>query len=432
MARARKARRRRAAGSHRTHHAGLHGFGYFRRLGPGFVTGAADDDPAGIGTYSQVGSSFRFDLVWTAPISLPLASAVQETAARLGLATGRGLIALIKKRFPRPVMWIAVALVVAANTFNIGADLGSMAAAFHLLVPVPFVVLVLGTAALIVLLEVFVSYERYSLILRWLALSILAYVAELFVVRVDWGQVAQGLIPTFHTGRGLVEALVAIFGTTISPYLFVWQAGEEVEERKAHRIRRVDATELRLMRIDVFTGMAAGVLVMFAIMVTSASTLGAHHAGQIQTAAQAAEALEPLAGRFASLLFAAGVVGTGVLAIPTLAGSAAYALSEAMGWKEGLGRKPKEAPRFYAVLAASVIVGVVLNFVGIDPIRALYLSAILNGLAAPPLIVMMLVLSNSAAVGRRKGGKVSDALVGIALLVMSAAAIVYLFELIAG
>jgi NRAMP (natural resistance-associated macrophage protein)-like metal ion transporter len=430
--RARKARRPSGRGSRRTHHSGLHGFGYFRRLGPGFVTGAADDDPAGIGTYSQVGSSFRFDLVWTAPISLPLASAVQETAARLGLATGRGLVELIKERFPRPLMWLAVVLVATANTFNIGADLGSMAAAFQLLVPLPFAVLVIATASLIVVLEVFVSYERYSLILRWLALSILAYVVELFVVQVDWSQVARGLIPTFQTGRGFVEALVAIFGTTISPYLFVWQAGEEVEERKAHRIRRVDAAELRLMRIDVITGMAAGILVMFAIMVTSASTLGAHHAGQIQTAEQAARALEPLAGRFASLLFAAGIVGTGVLAIPTLAGSAAYALSEALGWKEGLGRKFSEAPRFYAVIAASVIVGVVLNFVGIDPIRALFLSAILNGLAAPPLIVMMLVLSNSAAVGRRKGGTASDALVGVALLVMSVAAIVYLLRLVAG
>ncbi|HYY07213.1 MAG TPA: divalent metal cation transporter [Actinomycetota bacterium] len=432
MARARKTRRRPSGRSHHPHRARLHGFGYFRRLGPGIVSGAADDDPSGIGTYSQVGSSFRFILVWTAPLCLPLAAAVQETAARLGLASGRGLLALIKERFPRSIVWLAVVLLVSANTFTIGADLGSMAAAFRLLVPVPFAVLVVVTAALIVLLEVFVTYDRYSLILRWLALSILAYVVELFVVRVDWSQVARGLIPTIGAGRGSVEALVAIFGTTISPYLFVWQAGEEVEERKAHRIGRVDAAELRLMRIDVITGMAAGILVMFAIMVTSASTLGVNHVGQIQTAAQAASALEPLAGRFASLLFAAGIVGTGVLAIPTLAGSAAYALSEAMGWKEGLGRKPKEAPRFYAVIAVSVVVGVALNFVGVDAIRALYLAAILNGLAAPPLIVMMLILSNSAAVGRRKGGKVSDALVGIALLAMSAAAIVYLIELVRG
>ncbi len=408
----------------------LKGFGYFRRLGPGFVTGAADDDPAGIGTYSQIGASFRFDLVWTAPISLPLASAVQETAARLGLATGRGLMALIKERFPRPVMWFAMALVVSANTFNIGADLGAMAAAFRLLVPVPYTVLVIAIATVVVLLEVFIPYERYSQILRWLALSIFAYVIELFVVDVDWDAVIGGFIPSLQLSGSSVEALVAILGTTISPYLFVWQAGEEVEERKAHRVTRVDAGQLRLMRVDVITGMAAGILVMFAIMVTSASTLGREGVGQIQTAAQAARALEPLAGRFAELLFAAGIVGTGFLAVPTLAGSAAYALSEAAGWKEGLGRKPTEAPGFYGVIAASLVIGVALDLLGADPIRALYISAVLNGLAAPPLIAMMLILSNSAAVGRRKGGRVSDVLVGTALIVMSLSAILYVVDLV--
>jgi NRAMP (natural resistance-associated macrophage protein)-like metal ion transporter len=406
--------------------ARLRGFGYFRRLGPGFVTGAADDDPAGIGTYSQVGSSFRFDLVWTAPLSLPLAAAVQETAARLGLATGRGLVELIKRRFPRPILWLAVALVVAANTFNIGADLGSMAAAFRLLLPLPISVLVVGFAALILALEVFVSYARYALILRWLALSILAYVLELLFIHVDWAGVLQGLTPSFASSGDYLAALVAIFGTTISPYLFVWQAGEEVEEREAGKIGRVDAAQLRLMRVDVISGMAAGIVVMFAIMVTSASTLGAHGVEQIQTAAQAAGALEPLAGRFASVVFTAGIVGTGLLAIPTLAGSAAYALAEAAGWKEGLGRTLREAPEFYAVIAISMVVGVILDFVGINPIRALYASAILNGLAAPPLILMMLILSNSVAVGRRRGGRLSDVLVLIALVVMAAAALTYL------
>ena len=223
---------------------------------------------------------------------------------------------------------------------------------------------------------------------------------------------------------------MAILGTTISPYLFVWQAGEEVEERKAHRVTRVDDAHLRLMRVDVITGMAAGVLVMFAIMVTSASTLGAEGVGQIQTAAQAARALEPLAGRFAEVLFAAGIVGTGLLAVPTLAGSAAYALSEAAGWKEGLGRKPREAPGFYGVIAVSLLIGVALDLLGTDPIHALYVSAVFNGLAAPPLIAMMLILSNSAAVGRRKGGRVSDVLVGSALVVMTLSAIVYVVGLV--
>src|SRR5262245_25169556 len=405
-------------GAGRSQRERLHGFGYFRRLGPGFVTGAADDDPSGIGTYSQVGAAFRFDLVWTAPLSLPLASAVQETAARLGLATGRGLMRLIKERFSRPILWLAVVLVVGANTFNIGADLGSMAAAFQLLLPLPFAVLVGGFAAVIVLLEVFVPYERYSRILRWLAFSILAYVVELFVIHVDWGAVLAGLVPSFTGTWAYVEALVAIFGTTISPYLFVWQAGEEVEEREAHRVGRFDRGTLRAMRLDVVSGMAAGILVMFAIMVTSASTLGVHGVGEIQTAAQAAAALEPLAGSLASALFAAGIVGTGLLAIPTLAGSAGYALSEAMDWQEGLGEKLQRAPKFYAVIAVSILIGVSLNFVGIDPIRALYVSAVLNGLAAPPLIAMMLILSNSDAMSEHRGGRLSNTIVSLALALM--------------
>jgi NRAMP (natural resistance-associated macrophage protein)-like metal ion transporter len=418
-------RKRRSSDRHHPARGRLRGFGYFRRLGPGFITGAADDDPAGIGTYSQVGAMFRFDLVWTALISLPLASAVQETAARLGLTSGRGLMSLIKARFARPVLWFAAVLVVGANVFNIGADLGSMAEAFRLLIPVPFAVLVVGMAGTILLLEIFVSYDRYSLILRWLALSIFAYVLELFVVDVDWSQVTAGLIPSFQPTLASIEALVAIFGTTISPYLFVWQAGEEVEEREAGRIGRVDAAQIRAMRVDVVSGMSAGVLVMFAIMVTSATTLGAHGSRDVQTAAEAARALEPIAGRFASALFATGIVGTGMLAIPTLAGSAAYALAETFGWREGLGRKPKEAPGFYGVLGAAIAIGLGLNFVGIDPIRALYVSAILNGLAAPPLILLMLILSRSRTAEPRSGW-LSDGLMLIALLVMSASAAVYL------
>jgi NRAMP (natural resistance-associated macrophage protein)-like metal ion transporter len=426
----RDGRRKRPA--HVDHHRRrLHGFGYFRRLGPGFVTGAADDDPAGIGTYSQVGAAFRFDLLWTALISLPLASAVQETAARLGLASGRGLMALIRDRFARPVLWFAAALVVGANVFNIGADLGSMAEAFRLLIPLPFALLVISMAGVILLLEVFVSYERYSLILRWLALSIFAYVIELVVLNVSWSDVAAGLIPSFQPTLASVEALVAIFGTTISPYLFVWQAGEEVEEREAHHILRVDAVELRKMRIDVVSGMSAGVLVMFAIMVSAASTLGAHGGTDVQTAAEAAKALEPVAGRFASLLFAGGIVGTGLLAIPTLAGSAAYALAETFGWREGLGRKPKEAPGFYGVIAAAIVIGLSINFLGIDPIRALYVSAILNGLAAPPLILLMLILANARS-STHPSGWLSNALMVAALLVMTASAVTYVVGSLVG
>ena len=410
----------------------LRGFGYFKRLGPGIITGAADDDPAGIGTYSQIGAAFRFDFVWTAWVSLPLASAVQETAARLGLATGRGLISIIKERFARWVMWLAVVLVAGANVFNMGADIGSMAEAFQLLVPIPFAVLVIAMTAVILTLEVFISYERYSIVLRWLALSILAYVVELFIVNVDWGAVASGLIPTFHVNAASIEALVAIFGTTISPYLFLWQAGEEMEEVRSKKIEKVDASQMKSMRVDVFSGMSAGVLVMFAIMVTAGSTLGTHGVTQIETADQAAKALEPIAGSFSSALFAAGIVGTGLLAIPTLAGSAAYALSEAFGWREGLGRSWRQAPGFYGVIAGSMVLGLLLNFLGINPIRALFLSAILNGLAAPPLILMMLILSRRALNERERGGLLSTVLVAVAFGLMTLAAIAYLGTLIFG
>ena len=410
----------------------LRGFGYFKRLGPGIITGAADDDPAGIGTYSQIGAAFRFDFVWTAWVSLPLASAVQETAARLGLATGRGLISIIKERFARWVMWLAVVLVAGANVFNMGADIGSMAEAFQLLVPIPFAFLVIAMTAVILTLEVFISYERYSIVLRWLALSILAYVVELFIVNVDWGAVASGLIPTFHVNAASIEALVAIFGTTISPYLFLWQAGEEMEEVRSKKIEKVDASQMKSMRVDVFSGMSAGVLVMFAIMVTAGSTLGTHGVTQIETADQAAKALEPIAGSFSSALFAAGIVGTGLLAIPTLAGSAAYALSEAFGWREGLGRSWRQAPGFYGVIAGSMVLGLLLNFLGINPIRALFLSAILNGLAAPPLILMMLILSRRALNERERGGLLSTVLVAVAFGLMTLAAIAYLGTLIFG
>src|SRR5918999_4194705 len=267
---------------HHRHRAVLRGFGYFRRLGPGFVTGAADDAPAGIGTYSQIGAAFRFDLVWTAIVSLPLASAVQEASARLGLTTGRGLMALIKERFPKAITWIAAALVVGANTFNIGADLGAMAEAMRLLIPIPFALLVIAFAVTILLLEVFVTYDRYALVLRFLALSIVAYVVELLVVHVDWSAVLAGFLPTFRMDVGFLEALVAIFGTTISPYLFLWQAGEEMEEVRAKHVTRVTAKQHRAMRIDVVSGMGAGVLVMFAILVTSGSTLAGHGSSQIQ------------------------------------------------------------------------------------------------------------------------------------------------------
>ena len=413
---------------HHPHRHRLRGFGYFSRLGPGLVTGASDDDPSGIGTYSQAGAAFGFGLLWTTWITLPLAAGVQEVAGRLGLVSGHGLAALIKMRFPRWVLFGAVALVAVANGFNIGADLGSMAASIRLLVPVPQALLLVAMPGLMVGLEIFIPYERYAKVLRWLTLSLVSYIAVLFVIGVNWGSVLrQTFIPRISWNRPQIAMLIAILGTTISPYLFFWQASEEVEEKQLEEKHAVDREHLSLMRADVLAGMASAVLVMFAIMVASAATLGKHGVTTVQTAQQAAEALRPIAGRLASLLFTLGIVGTGLLAVPVLAGSTAYALSEAFGWREGLGRKFSRARKFYLVIGGAMLVGLALNFVGIDPIRALYFAAILNGVAAPPLILLMLILSNhQPTCGRWTARRWSNALVSVALVLMTALPIAYL------
>ena len=409
----------------------IRGFGYFKRLGPGLVTGASDDDPSGIGTYSQVGAGFRFGLLWTALVSLPMAAAVQEAAGRLGLVTGKGLAALIKDRFPRWVLFGCVGLVCVANTFNVGADLGSMAAATRLVVPLPQTLLVVALAAGTLAVEVLLPYSKYSKVLRWLALSLVAYVAVLFAVKVDWADVARHtFVPTLRGDRTQLAALIAIFGTTISPYLFFWQASEEVEEElKRGEVGPVGDSHIRAMRGDCAAGMVSAVAIMFAIMVASAATLGAHGVTTVQTADQAARALQPIAGRVAGLLFALGIVGTGALAVPILAGSTAYALAETFGWREGLSRTLREAHGFYGAIGLSMLVGLALGFAGIDPIRALYFAAILNGLAAPPLILVMMVLSNSRrVVGSRTGGPLSNVLMGIALTVMAGLPLAYLLR----
>jgi Mn2+/Fe2+ NRAMP family transporter len=413
------------------HRHRLRGFGYLKRLGPGLVTGASDDDPSGIGTYSQAGASLGFGMLWTAPVALPLAAAVQETAARLGMTTGRGLASLIKERFSRRVLYPAVLLVAVANTFNIGADLGSMAASVRLLVPAPFVILVAAITVVTLGLEVFVPYHRYAKVLRWLALSLAAYVAVLFAVDVDWGAVGRHtFVPSMRFDRTHLAALIAILGTTISPYLFFWQCSEEVEEEIEHHDPPDPPGDEQIlaMRVDVVGGMVSAVAVMFAIMVASAVTLGAHGATTVQTADQAARALRPLAGSVASLMFAAGIIGTGLLAVPVLAGSTAYAMAETFGWREGLYRKLRDAHGFYGVIVAGMVIGLALNFVGVNPIRGLYFAAILNGLAAPPLIVLMLLLSNSRHIANeRKGGPLSNALLVIAAISMTVLPVAYLF-----
>ncbi len=360
-------------------------------------------------------------MLWTVPLALPLTAAVEELAGRLGLAGRKGLASLIKENFPRPVLYGVSLLLAAANTFNVGADLGSMAAAARLVVPIPFLALLIGITALLLVLEIVVPYHQYARLLRFLTLSLLAYVAVLAVVRVDWQAVVANLVvPHLRPQREYVVGLVAVFGTTISPYLMFWQSSEEVEETAERRERWVTRTAVVGMRVDILAGMVAAVVVMFAIMVACAFTLGAQGVRDIGTADQAAQALEPIAGGFAGLLFAMGILGTGALAVPVLAGATAYALAETFGWNEGLSKQFRQARGFYSVIIASMLVGLGMNLIGIQPIRALLYAAILNGLVAPPVILLMLILGNrERAVHRHRSGWVSNLLVGLACLLMT-------------
>lgn len=375
------------------HHPQRHsvrGRGYFRRLGPGLVTGAADDDPSGIGTYSQVGAATGYALLWTAPLLLPLAFAVQEACARLALVTGEGLAGIIRRRLPRWVLTMAVVLVTIANTVNIAADLGAMAAALQLLVPIPSVLGVIGLAAGIIAAEVWVPYHQYAKWLRWLCLSLLAYVAVMFVAQVDWPAVGASVLqPTVAWDRLTLSMLIALAGTTISPYLFFWQSAEEVELLDAQTRVEPTSEHIRAMRFDVGTGMFSGVFAMAAIMITAAATLNANGILDVQTADQAASALRPIAGDFAGLLFTLGILGTGLLAVPVLAGSTSYALANTFGWSGSLELRPRRARAFYAVITASIVLGVGLNLVGLNPIQFLFIAAVLNGLVAPVLMAII-------------------------------------------
>jgi Mn2+/Fe2+ NRAMP family transporter len=356
------------------------------------VTGAADDDPSGIGTYSQAGAAAGYSLLWSAPWLLPLAFATQEACARLALVTGQGLAAIIKARMPRWVLVVAVLLVSIANTVNIAADLASMAAALRLIVPVDQVVGVVAFALLIAAAEILVPYHRYANYLRWLCLSLLAYVAVLFVAEVDWNQVQMATFaPKIDFSKTTFELLIALAGTTISPYLFFWQAAEEVEESDGV----VDQGHIRAMRGDVFSGMLTGVFIMFAIMATTAATLHAQGILTINSAEDAATALTPIAGKFAGLLFLLGILGVGLLSIPVLAGSTAYAVAETFGWRESLELKPLQARAFYAVIIASMGVALLLNLLGIPPMYFLFLAAMLNGLSAPILMVIVWLLARN-------------------------------------
>jgi NRAMP (natural resistance-associated macrophage protein)-like metal ion transporter len=398
---------------------------FFKRLGPGIITGAADDDPSGIGTYSQAGAAAGYGLLWSAVWLLPLAFATQEACARLSLVTGKGLAALIRTRFSRVILLIAVLLVSVANTVNIAADLASMAAALRLIVPIDQVVGVVGFALLIVVLEVLVPYHRYSKVLRWLCLSLLAYVAVLFVAQVDWQQVAvSAFVPAIDFNKATFALLIALAGTTISPYLFFWQAAEEVEERAEGQVTHAHVSA---MRGDVFSGMLTGVMIMFAIMATAAATLNATGILQINSAEDAAQALKPIAGDFAGLLFLLGILGVGLLSIPVLAGATAYALAETFGWRESLELAPRQAKAFYSVIVISVLIAVLLNLIGIEPMHFLFLAALLNGLTAPILMVLIFILArDKKLLGRWASPAWSQVLLGLAIIAMLALPVAWL------
>ena len=380
---------------------------FFANLGPGLITGAADDDPSGISTYSVVGASFGFLPLWTALFSFPLMTAVQLMCARLGLVTGYGLAGVIRRRYPTWVLWGSCVLLIVANTINIAADLSGMAEATRMVAGAPAALWVVAYAGVMIAVLFWSSYRAIARYFKWLTLVLLAYVATAFVADVDWASVLRAtFIPHVQWSREFLSILVAILGTTISPYLFFWQAAEEVEEERAMgrnlKARRgATLAELATARTDVMTGMFASQAIMYFIVLTTAATLHEHGHTQITSAQQAATALLPLGGRAAYWLFTLGLIGTGMLGVPVLAGSCAYAIAEARAWRDGsLSRKPRRAKKFYSVIGVAMAIGIALDFLGFNAIRLLFMSAVINGVLAPPLILLVLLLTRDAHVMR--------------------------------
>jgi NRAMP (natural resistance-associated macrophage protein)-like metal ion transporter len=379
-----------------------------RILGPGLITGAADDDPSGIGTHSQVGAEFGYGLAWTFVLSFPLMVVIQEIAAEIGRVTGAGISRNLRRHYPRAILFMMVTLLLIANVINLGADLSAMGAALALLVGGKAGLYTLLFGILCIVLEVGLSYARYAAILKWATLSLFTYVAVVMVAHVPWGHALRSLlVPEIQLNIAYATAFVAILGTTISPYLFFWQAGQEIEEQHRRHAKplcivpKSAGPELRRIRIDTLTGMAFSTLISLAIVFATAATLHASGVHDIATSSQAAEALRPVAGKFAFAMFAVGIIGTGLLAVPVLAGSAAYAVTEMMGFLGSLDAKPLSAKLFYSTIAVTTLAGASLNTVGIDPARALYWAAVVNGvLAGPLMIIMMLIVRNPRAMGR--------------------------------
>jgi NRAMP (natural resistance-associated macrophage protein)-like metal ion transporter len=379
---------------------------YWQTLGPGLTTGASDDDPSGIGTYSQTGAQYGFQLLWLSAFTFPLMAVVQEMCARIGLVTGRGLAGAIRVHYSRRMIYLIAVLLLGANTFNIGADLGAMAQATQLLWPqAPYIFLVPAFGIASALLQILTPYARYAKYLKWLALVLFAYIASAILAHLDWTKVLRyAIIPSLTFDKSQLLLLCAILGTTISPYLFFWQTSQEVEEAilegKTSIAKREGTTKkaIHAMRIDVWSGMFLSNLTMFFIIAACAAVLFTHGVTNIATSAQAAEALRPFAGNAIYILFAVGIIGTGLLAIPVLAGSSSYAISEAVGWREGLYRDFKHAKAFYMVIILAMAIGVAFNFIGLDPIKALIYAAVINGVAAPFILIFIVLLSSNKQV----------------------------------
>jgi NRAMP (natural resistance-associated macrophage protein)-like metal ion transporter len=409
---------------------------FFSILGPGLTTGAADDDPSGIATYSQTGAQFGYGQLWTALYMLPFMIGVQEAAARIGMVTGKGIAAIVKQHYNRKLLYAVVALVTVANVINIGADIGAMAAAARLILPLPFAVWTLLFTASILFLEIFTTYKTYARILKWLALSLLAYPLTVFIVRMPWLTVLKAtFIPHIEFNFAFFFIITGVLGTTISPYMFFWQTSQEVEEIKERNwmnkgIPQIRRSNITRMRIDNNAGMIISEITTWCILVVTGTVL--HNSGitDIQTSADAAKALEPLvhsfphAGYLSKLIFSVGIIGLGFLAVPILSGSAAYAVAEAVNWESGFNLKIKKAHGFYGIITIATIVGLIINFVGIHPVKALIYTAVLNGVASVPLIFLLIKISgNKTIMGDYKNGRLSQIILWITFLAMAASAV---------
>jgi len=411
---------------------------YLKKLGPGIITGAADDDPSGIATYSQTGAQYGTSLLWLAAWTLPLMAMIQEMCARISLVTGRGLAANIKHAYSKKVLYVCTVILFIANTLNIGADFGAMSKAVQLIIPsLPFSFLVIFIGIASLFMEVFIPYKKYAKYLKWLVISLFSYVVTGLIIHMNWSTLLiDGIIPHLTFTKTQILLITGILGTTISPYLFFWQTSQEVEEQiaegktTAHSRRGTNASEIKNMRIDVWTGMFLSNLVMFFIIAVCSNTLFVNGITNINSASDAALALAPFAGKFASLLFALGIIGTGLLAIPVLAGSTSYAISESLGWKEGLFHKLKEARAFYTVIAVSIFIGIIINFLGINPIKALIYSAIANGIVAPIIIICIVHISSDHKImGHFKNSYLTKIIGWVIALLMGITAIAAIYSL---